>query len=204
MRFTLTRFVLPLFGLAVAVSALPAVLDKPQEVSQIAQLAEAQSGSRCPRRPTREAYSAPSPVTSSAPTPAPTATPGPPPPQVIEPQPTLVHPLETPEQVLGILYEYDTRVAEWIDPWCVGTLHSEPDRIRLVLYPSEAAFNGSKRHPAKLDPGPVWVVTIKGEVYYSVPCMACTSTPHAYGLRYIIAKYTGSILSIGGLPRDQE
>lgn len=202
MRFKLSRFRLAVFGLA-TMSAFVAIFASPfPGMNPLSQFVGGQSVSRCPPRPTPLASAAP-PMTIAPPTTAPTATPGPPPHEA-KPDPTLVHPLKSKKQVLRRVYEIDRYITSWAEPWCLPTLKLEPDRIKIESYPSQYAYIRLKQPPAYHDPGPIWVVTIKGEVYYSVPCSACATAPHAYGLRYTIAKSTGMLASISGLSQQEK
>lgn len=202
MKLTVSRFGLVLFGLG-ALSVMLVILYNPfPGTHPISQLVRGQSISACPPRPARVAPSVGPPRTIPRPTPAPPPTAGPPQPVVALISPTLEHPLSSKKQVLRQLLEFDTGFADWRDPWCVETLRLDPGRIKFKQYPSEQAYTGVKQPPAYRDLGPIWVVTIKGEVEYSMPCMSCTGRPHAFGLRYTISRNTGVVGQIGGLARE--
>lgn len=202
MKFNASRFGLALFGLG-TLSVLLLILYEPfSETHPISQLVRGQSISACPPRPTRVVPSAEPPQTIPRPTPAPPPTAGPPQPVAAPIYPTLEHPLSSKKQVLRHLLEFDTGFAEWQDPWCVETLRLDPGRIKFKQYPSEQAYTGVKQPPAYRDLGPIWVVTIKGEVDYAMPCVTCTGPTHAFGLTYTISKNTGVVGHIGGLARE--
>ncbi len=73
----------------------------------------------CPPRPTPVPPPTMALGTPRLPTTAPTPTPGAPRLETAMPFPTLVHPLETEEQVLRVVLDIDLHTAEWQDPWCL-------------------------------------------------------------------------------------
>lgn len=204
MKSKLSRFGLGLFGLAAVTSTLAVLFFNPLAILHpLKQFGSSQSAAQCPPRPTREFPTEGPPITIPRPTPAPTPTDGPPQPVVAPVFPTLEHPLTSKKQALRQLLKFDTNFATWDEPWCVETLRLEPGRIKVKQYASEYAYSGVKQPPAYGERGPIWVVTIKGQVSYSIPCMSCTGPTHAYGLRYTLYKNTGLVGQIGGLPQEK-
>jgi hypothetical protein len=137
------------------------------------------------------------------PTPAPTRTPGPPVGITPRPIPTLVQPL-TEEQALTKVLEIDSRTAIWRSTlWSLNTVHLEPGRISIKWY-SDRAYDGSWYAP-DAETGPVWVVTIKGDVRLSLIGMGFDSRRIYDGVTYIIAQKTGDLLGVDtGLPSSSQ
>lgn len=130
----------------------------------------------------------------SPPTPAPTRTPGPPPRITPIPIPTLTQPLNTEEQVLKRALEIDAGAVAWSQPWSLDTPRLEPGRISIKGYP-DRSFEGNQYSSPWLESGPVWVVTIKGNVRLNLPGGPGPVINTTYdGVTYIIAQKTGSFL----------
>ncbi len=135
-----------------------------------------------------------SPPTPAPPTPARTRAPGPPVGIAPRPIPTLARPLDTEEQVLRQVLEYDARAAVWRKPWSLDTPGLEPGRISIKWH-SDRSYDGSSYGPNDVR-GPVWVVTIKGEVrLYPHPDAVYD------GVTYVIDQNTGFVLRMtAGVP----
>lgn len=141
------------------------------------------------------------------PTPAPTPTPGFP-----LPLPTsvpLARPLLSQEQVLNQALQYDAAWSTWVRPWSKDTMSLEPDRITIEAYPSfgaESIARGVKGEiPAvDTDSGPIWVVTIKGDVHVAVITPYPNGSTVVYdGVTYVISQETGNLLEIRtGVPKN--
>ncbi len=130
----------------------------------------------------------------SPPTPAPTRTPGPPPRITPISIPTLTQPLNTEEQVLKRALEIDAGAVAWSQPWSLDTPRLEPGRISIKGYP-DRSFEGNQYSSPWLESGPVWVVTIKGNVRLNLPGGLGPVINTTYdGVTYIIAQKTGSFL----------
>ncbi len=158
------------------------------------QVSTATAISSCPARPTRIPFPTPTPFTETPkpPTSAPPPTPGPPPPiETAVPVPTLIHPLETEEEILKIVLEADMRGAQWDDPWCLETPRLQPGRITIKLYPNASAYYGSSPDFGGGDP--VWVVTITGEVFLPMPGFP----GKARDAHYLIDQKTGQLIGMG-------
>lgn len=133
------------------------------------------------------------------PTIAPTATPGDP-----LPLPTtvsLAQPLTTKEQALEQLLRYDASIAIWSRPWSKDTMTLEPDRITIEAYPNigaESAARGFKGEVPEVDAnsGPVWVVTIKGDVAAIMSPFPNGSSVIYDGITYVISQITGNLLEV--------
>ncbi len=177
---------------ALVVVTLALLRNQPATAPQVSLVSTATVMSGCPPRPTWTPPPVPTPFrdTPRPPTPAPTQTPGPPRIETPVPDATLVHPLES-EEVLKMVLEMDMHDAQWNDPWCLETLRLQPGRITVRLYPNESAYYGST--PASGDEDPVWVVTIRGEVYLLMPGFH----GKARDLHYIIDQKTGQVLGMG-------
>ncbi len=122
------------------------------------------------------------------PTPAPTRTPGPPVRTTPEPIPTLAQPL-TEEQALREALEIDSQVAIWRSkPWSIDTPRLEPGRVTTKLY-SDRSYDGTSYGP-DAENGPVWVVTINGEVRLLLPGEYDHRVIHD-GVTYEISQKTG-------------
>lgn len=141
------------------------------------------------------------------PTPAPTATLG-----ASLPLPTsspLVQPLLSQEQVLNQALQYDAAWSNWVRPWSKDTLSLEPDRVTIETYPSigaESVAHGFKGEipPVDADSGPVWIVTIKGDVHVAVITPYPDGSNVIYdGVTYVISQRTGNLLEIRtGVPKN--
>lgn len=138
--------------------------------------------------------------TPQPPTPAPPPTPGPPRIETPALIPTLVHPLETEEEILRVVLNSDLNSAEWDDPWCLETPRVQPGRITIQWYPNQTAYDGSSRPPEYGGQDPIWVVTIKGNVRLDLICMACTGPIKAAGVAYIVDQKTGMTFGMRTLP----
>lgn len=173
------------------VVALALLRNQPATAPQVSLVSTATAISGCPPRPTWTPPPVPTPFrdTPRPPTPAPTRTPGPPRFETDVPVPTLIHPL-TEEEVLKMVLEMDMRDNQWDDPWCLETLRLQPGRITIRLYPNESAYYGSPAGGGD----PVWVVTIKGEVYL----VMIGWQGKARGIYYIIDQKTGEVIGMGG------
>jgi hypothetical protein len=139
------------------------------------------------------------------PTVAPTAIPG-----ALLPLPTLIplaQPLTTKEQALEQVLYYDASIAVWSRPWSKETMTLEPDRITIETYPSlsaESVAHGFKGESPEVDvnSGPVWIVTIKGDVHLMMITPYDSSNVIYDGVTYVISQRTGYILEIrSGLPK---
>ncbi len=175
------------------VVSLVLLRDQPATAPQIGLLPSATVVSGCPPRPTWTPPVLPTPFreTPRPPTPAPTRTPGPPRVETPVPVPTLVHALETEEEILQVVFAADMRVAQWDDPWCLETPRLQPGRITVKLYPNASAYYGSS--PEQGGGDPVWVVTIKGEVNLPMPGYV----GKARGAHYLVDQKTGQIIGMG-------
>ena len=117
------------------------------------------------------------------------------------PIPTLVHQVATEEDALRFALDYDVGAAERDDPWCLETRFLQPERIVVKWYPSVTEFDGSS-YGRGMDPGPIWVVTIRGAVQY--PFLDSRAGPRSKsgGLYYEVAQRTGRIIGVGGISRE--
>ncbi len=86
--------------------------------------------------------------------------------------------------------EIDSRVAVWGKPWSLDTPRLEPGRISIKWYP-DRSFDGSQYSPDEFETGPVWAVTIKGNVKLHLPG---ARYPEYDGVTYEIAQKTGNFL----------
>jgi hypothetical protein len=142
------------------------------------------------------------------PTPAPTATPG-----VPLPLPTsvpLARPLLSQEQALNQVLQYDASWAVWMHPWSKDTVSLEPDRITIETYPSIGAESVARGFKGEIpavdaDSGPIWVVTIKGDVHVAVITPYPDGASVIYdGVTYVISQRTGNLLEIRtGVPKNK-
>jgi hypothetical protein len=96
-----------------------------------------------------------------SPTSVPTATEGPPPTTAPSVSIALDHPL-TREEAVQVALEYDRRVAARQTDWSFQTLTAEPERITVEWY-KDRSYDGSEPGEG-VENGPIWVVTIKGNV----------------------------------------
>src|SRR5574341_1689136 len=121
------------------------------------------------------------------PTPAPTRTPGPPVYTTPEPIPTLAQPL-TEEGALRKALEIDSRTAIWRDkPWSIDTPRLEPGRVTVKW----------KSNDDDAETGPVWIVTIKGEVRLRLYLGQGHDDRGIFdGVTYYIAQKTGVFLGV--------
>ena len=128
------------------------------------------------------------------PTPAPTRTPGPPVRITPKPIPTLTQTLDTEAQVLARALEIDSGAARWEKPWSLGTSRLEPGRITVAWHP-DRSFEGGNYPPEFFETGPVWTVTIHGNVSLDLPGGFGSNANTRYdGITYIIAQKTGDFL----------
>ncbi len=137
------------------------------------------------------------------PTPAPPPTPGPPVGITPEPIPTLAQPL-TEEGALRRALEIDSHVAIWRSkPWSIDTPRLEPGRITINWY-SDRTYDGSSYAP-DAETGPVWVVTIKGNVRLLLVGEGFDPRLIRDGVTYTIAQNTGDLLGVRtGLPTSDQ
>ncbi len=179
--------VLVVVGLALSTS-------QPTPDPQTNQVSTTTAISGCLPRPTRIPLPA-STLRLTTVTPAPPPTPGPPP-RIETPVPdaTLIHPLETEEEILKVVLDSDMRTGDWDDPWCLETPRLEPGRITIAWYPNMTAYDGSGGFGLYDDP--IWVVTIKGAVWLHMP----GNRLKRGGAVYFVNQKTGKIYRIGGLP----
>ena len=111
--------------------------------------------------------------------------------------------LATPEQVLARALQIDEMMSTWAEPWSVATLRSDPMRIAVRLFSTmtaESAGAGRDEHfapGADAGVGPVWRITIRGNVQPSIPSMAIGSSTAVYdGITYVVAQKTGDFVAI--------
>ncbi len=123
----------------------------------------------------------------AAPTPAPTATPGAPRP-IVPSWPTLERPL-TKQEALQKAFQYDQGNV-WQEPWSLDTLVSDPARITVEWYPDQT-YDGTRLDEYSYR-GPVWVITIKG----NVDLVEDRSNRTYKQVTYRIAQLTGDLLSM--------
>jgi hypothetical protein len=135
-----------------------------------------------------------------APTPAPTATPGPPIGITPRPRLMLAQPLDTEEQVLTHALAIDSRTALWRSkPWSIDTPRLEPGRVTVKWY-SGRSYDGTVYGPGA-ETGPVWVVTIAGDVRLILPGEGFDPRMVYDGVTYTIAQRTGDLLGVHtGIP----
>jgi hypothetical protein len=126
----------------------------------------------------------------SPPTPAPTPTAGPPVKVAARTIPTLAQILTTDEQVLKRALEIDSIVAERSQPLSIDIYRSEPGRFSLTWY-ADRSFHGNQYSPNEFETGPVWVVTIRGNLKLHLPG---PRSGEYDSVSYIIAQRTGSFL----------
>lgn len=128
------------------------------------------------------------------PTPAPTRTPGSPVRITPKPIPTLTQTLDTETQVLVKALEIDSGAARWEKPWSLDTSRLEPGRITVAWHP-DRSFEGSYYPPEFFETGPVWTVTIQGNVSLDLPGGFGSNANTRYdSITYIIAQKTGNFL----------
>ena len=197
-KWTVKKSYLLVAAAAITLAVLVAVTltlltNQPATAPQVSQVSTATIMSGCPPRPTWIPPSVPTPFrdTPEPPTPAPPPTPGPPRIETPMPVPTLIHPLETEEEVLKIVLAADIRGAQWDDPWCLETPRLQPGRITVRLYPNASAYYNSS--PDHGDGAPVWVVTIKGGVFLRM----IGFSGKARDAHYIIDQKTGQLIGMG-------
>ncbi len=196
----ITLAIVLLTGCATAI-ATPSPAPTPMSRAIVVVQVQPTSTPGCPPRPTRTPVVVPTfRDTPKPPTPAPPPTPGPT--RIVTPAlvPTLVHPLESEEEILRVLLNSDLNSAEWDNPWCLDTPRFEPDRITRQWYPNQSAYDGSSRPAEYGGQDPIWVVTIRGDVRLSIRCMACTEPIKAGGVVYIVDQKTGQIFGMRTLP----
>lgn len=128
------------------------------------------------------------------PTPAPSPTPGPAPDSFSQAYPELVQPLEK-DQSLDQALSYDAKLAKWEKPWDTATVNTEPERI-TVEWHADRSYDGSYFGPGT-ETGPVWVITIKGQVRINEDNYQMVYD----GITYTIGQKTGHLLQFAtGLP----
>ena len=139
------------------------------------------------------------------PTPAPTPTVGPFPTPVIGGRSALTtsQSLATSEQALARALQFDQMGSIWDIPWSADTLRLEPTRIAVSLFSSMTAESTDARRGDQLAPGadavigPVWRITIRGNVQPNIPSMAANSSTAIYdGLTYIVSQKTGALVAV--------
>jgi hypothetical protein len=134
------------------------------------------------------------------PTPPPTPTPGPPPP-IMTPEP-LDNPISSEAEALEWAMYYDTDWSSHTKAWDADTLHREPGRIQVQAFDSRMEEIRDARRPVDIPPespaerGPVWRITIQGEVRVSMLGMGAPKNATYDGVTYVIATNTGYLLSI--------
>jgi hypothetical protein len=183
-------------GLSVVGLAL--LRNQPATALQINRVSTSTAIAGCPPRPTRTPVPVPTPR-KTPPTPVPPPTPGALRIETPVYVPTLVHPLETEEDVLKVALDADMRGAYWGDPWCLETPRLQPGRITVKWYPNQNAYDGSGRPAEYGGTDPVWVVTIKGNVNMPMPGGGCRGPLNGGGVRYIIDQETGQLFGMGCL-----
>jgi hypothetical protein len=134
------------------------------------------------------------------PTPPPTPTPGPPPP-IITPEP-LDNPISSETEAIEWAMYYDAAWSIHTKAWNTDTLHREPDRIQVQAFGSRMEEIRDAGQPVDIPPdspaerGPVWRITIQGEVRVSMLGMGAPKNATYDGVTYVIATNTGYLLSI--------
>lgn len=144
-----------------------------------------------------------SPRTPAPPTVAPPPTPGSPVPITPKPIPTLAEPL-TEEGALKKALDVDSRTARWrAKPWSLDTLRLEPGRVTVEWYSDRSYDNPS--NPPDPETGPVWVVTIRGDVQLFLIGRGVDSRMIHESVTYILAQKTGLLLGMRAGPpaKDQ-
>jgi hypothetical protein len=123
------------------------------------------------------------------PTPAPTRTAGPPPPVKNFDGPYLNEPLNE-KAALEIAHQFDSQHAIWAEPWKVND--SMGKRVTIQWHP-DRNYDGTHHYGSTAENGPVWVITIKGQVRF----IDLEKNEHTYGaVTYIIGQKTGHVLGI--------
>jgi len=107
----------------------------------------------------------------------------------------LPDPLATPGQALSWLRRYDT--ATWDQAWSLETLTLQPSRITISLFASWSATGDGQFAPGADDAiGPVWKITIRGNVHPHGLTAANQQSAGTYsGMTYLIAQRSGIMLS---------
>jgi hypothetical protein len=127
-------------------------------------------------------------------------TPGPPPPE-ITPEP-LENPISSEAEALEWIMYYDAAWSTHTEAWDADTLHREPDRIQVQAFDSrmeemaDSGLSGSFPPEAPVERGPVWRITIQGEVRVTMLGMGAPKNATYDGVTYVIAANTGYLLSI--------
>ena len=84
----------------------------------------------------------------------------------------------------------------------------EPDPITMETYPSlsaESVAHGFKGESPEVDvnSGPVWIVTIKGDVHLAMITPYDSSNVIYDGVTYVISQRTGNLLEVrSGVPKQ--
>ncbi|MGI0016794.1 MAG: hypothetical protein ACREBU_25520 [Nitrososphaera sp.] len=137
------------------------------------------------------------------PTPAPTMTPGEPISIWESPSAPLTQPLATEKQVLEQALYYDAHWSTWDHPWSTDTLRLEPGRITIKAFSTrttestDAGRNEWFAPEIDADVGPVWRITIEGDVHVNVLSMNKDAATVKYdSVTYIISQRTGALLTI--------
>jgi len=135
----------------------------------------------------------------SPPTPAPTRTPGPPVGITPKAYAPLAQPL-TEEGALRRALEIESQVVIWRSkPWSMDSPRVEPGRVSVKWY-LDRTYNGSSYAP-DAEIGPVWVVTVKGDVRLLLLGMASNLDLVVHdGVTYTIAQKTGDLLRVQAGP----
>ncbi len=114
----------------------------------------------------------------------------------------LDNPISSEVEALEWVIYYDAAWSTHTEAWDADTLHREPGRIQIQAFDSRMEEIRDAGRPVNIpsespaERGPVWRITIQGEVRVSMLGMGAPKNATYDGVTYVIAKNTGYLLSI--------